>query len=138
MKGIGDSYISLKILVNLLSPFSFIVRKFSALYYYENKILPGNYDEWVNSISLVAKSLEFRNRLAYYINLKTIMPYRDRMLVSREITSGVISLLSGVEFDKRYMLMHSKEDYLSLPEQIQKKIETQVYLLGDGNRCIFL
>lgn len=139
IKGSGDQFVSMQVLVNLLPPFTHLVRMFSAYYYNENKFLPGNYDEWINTISSVASSWEFRNRLTYYINLKATMPYRDRMLLSREITGGVKLLLAGAEFDKRYMLTHSIKDYLALPSQIQKKLKAHdFYELGDGKMCIFV
>ena len=138
LEGTGDPFISLQILGNLLSPFSCIVRRFSALYYYENENQPGNYGGWIGTISSIAKSKNFRNKLGYYINLKTTLPYRDKMLASREVAGGVRCLLSGMEFDKRYMLTHSKEDYFSLPEQIQKKVGTHDYVTGDGHIGIFL
>lgn len=136
----GDMFISVQMLINLLQPFSYIVRKFSAAYYYENdgEFMPGNYDEWVKTISVVSRSKKFQDVVEYYIKLKMEIPYRDKMLISRTICSAPSKMLSGVKFEKRYIENHSKEDYLSINKQICQKVDTKDYYLKNGNLMIFL
>lgn len=136
----GDSFVAVQVISALLPPFAFVVRKYSALYFYENdgELMPGDYEEWVKTIASVAKSRMFREKITYYINLKTIIPFKDKMLLSRELGSGMTKLLSSVEFDCNYIESHSKEQYLSIENQIRQKIELRDYYISGRNAVIFL
>ncbi len=136
----GDSFVAVQVLRVLLPPFSYVVRKFSALYFYENdgELMPGDYEEWVKTIASVARSKAFREKLTYYINLKTSIPFKDKMLLSRGISNGMMKLISSVEFDRNYIEGHSKEDYLSIENQICQKIESKDYYISGQNAVIFL
>lgn len=135
-----DVFVVVQVLCSLLPPFTFVVRKYSALYFYENdgELLPGDYDEWTHTIYSVAKSRAFGDKLTYYINLKTAIPFKDKMLLSREIRGEISKLISGVEFDRKYIESHSKEEYLSIDKQIIQKIEKKDYYIQGRNAVIFL
>ena len=74
----------------------------------------------------------------YYIKLKTEIPYRDKLFLSRMISSAPSKMLSGIRFERRYIKNHSKEEYLSISEQICQKIEAKNYYLKNGNLMVFL
>lgn len=135
-----DSYLAAQVLINLLQPFTYVTRKYSALYYYENdgELMPGGYEEWVNTISAVANSKKFKDRLEYYIHLKLEISYRDKVVLSKTLRALPSKLLSDVRFEKGYIKSHSKEDYLSLHMRIQNKIESKDYLVKNGSILIFL
>jgi len=136
----GDLFIPIQMLVNLLPPFSYVVRKFSAAYYYENddEFLPGNYDEWIKTISDVSRSKQFKDLVEYYIKLKTEIPFRDKLLLSRTINGAPSKMLSGVRFERRFIEKHSKDEYFSINEQICQKVEAKNYYIKNGNLMIFL
>ena len=136
----GEAFVAVQILRVLLPPFAYVVRKYSALYFYENdgELMPGDYEEWVKTISSVARSKLFREKLTYYINLKTSIPFKDKMLLSREIDRGVSKLVYSVEFDRNYIESHSKEEYLTIENQIRQKIESRDYYISGRNAVIFL
>ena len=56
-----DAFIAVQIIMTLLPPFAYIVRKYSSLYFYENdgELLPGDYEEWVSIISAVSGNKMF-------------------------------------------------------------------------------
>ena len=60
------------------------------------------------------------------------------MLLSRTISAAPSKMLSGVRFEKRYIENHSKEEYLSIDDQIRKNIYAKDYYLKNGNLMIFL
>ena len=136
----GDCFLAIMIIKNLLPPFADVVRKYSALYYYENggDLMPGAYDEWVHTISMVCKSKEYREKLAYYIHLNCSMPFKDKVILSREITNRMRGLINNVVFDRQYSQNHSKEEYLSISEQLRKKIETKDYIRKNNVVSVFL
>lgn len=136
----GNPYAAVQVLSALLPPFAYVVRKYSALYFYENdgELIPGDYDEWVKTISSVANNKLFREKLTYYINLKTAIPFKDKMLLSRELGNGMTKLISSVEFDRNYIESHSREEYLSIGEQICKKIDAKNYFVEGKNLVVFL
>ncbi len=136
----GDQFISVQILTALLPPFAFVVRKYSSLYYYENdgELMPGDYDEWVKMLSLASKSKAFKEKIEYYINLEYSIPYRDKVLLCKGFGSEMIKLLANVRFDRKYIENHSVEEYLSLDEQVRKRIEAKDYFIEGRNAVIFL
>lgn len=136
----GDAFAAVLVLIALLSPFAYVMRQHSALYFYENdgELMPGNYEEWVKTIASVARSKTFRDKLTYYINLKTNIPFKDKMLLSRDIGSGMIKILSNFEYVRRYIESHSKEEYLSIEDQIRQKTESRDYYISGRNVVFFL
>lgn len=134
------SFLAMQILTNLLGPFSYMVRKYSSLYYFENDkaLMPGNYDEWVDTIYRVSKSKLFREKLTYYINLKTSIPFRDKMALARSITSCNAELVSGIQFDRSYIESHEKNEYLAIEKQICEKIEKEDFYIVDNKVVLFL
>ena len=133
----GDLYVSTIMLTSLLIPFSYVVRMFSAAYFYENdgELMPGNYNEWVNCISDVSKSKTYKYRVEYYIKLNMEIPFRDKMIISKTIGRTPSILLSNIIFERQYIIGHNKEEYLSIRDQICQKID---YNLINGNLIIFL
>ena len=123
-----------------MPPFTYVVRKYSALYFYDNdgKFMPGDYEEWVKTISSVARSSTFREKLTYYVNLKTSIPFKDKMLLSRNICIGMTKLISSLEFDRKYIESHSREEYLSIGEQLCQKINSKDYYVEGHNLVVFL
>ena len=100
--------------------------------------MPGDYDEWIKMISLVSKSRLFREKIEYYINLKYSISYRDKVLLYKGFDNEMMKLLANVKFDRKYIENHSKEEYLSLDEQVRKRIETKDYYIEGRNAVIFL
>ena len=135
-----DSFIHVQILINLITPFSYVVRRFSALYYYESesKYMPGNYEEWIRTISNVGGSTPFMNKIEYYVKLKTPLCYRDKILICKEINREPFRILKNIQFERKYIQSHSKDKYLSLDNQILNKIEKCDYYIQDCNAAIFL
>ena len=135
-----DLFVPMLILSNLIKPFAYVVRKFSAAYYYENngELMPGNYNEWVNTISDVSRSKKYKNIEEYYIKLKTEISFVDKIHLSRAIGNAPSKILSGVKFERQYIENHSFEEYLSLNNQICQKILEKDYHLQGGNLLVFL
>lgn len=133
-----DQFTSIQILTILLPPFSYMVRKYSSLYYYENnkELMPGNYDGWVNMIMGVSNSKIFKERLEYYINLKYTIPYRDKNLLLKGMNSEIKKLITNIKFDKNYIENHGKDEYLSIDEQICHKTVIGEYYI-EGSQVVF-
>ena len=136
----ADSFVSVQLITALLPLFTYVVRMFSALYFYENdsELMPGDYNGWVRIISLVVNSYLFRDKLTYYVNLKTSIPFKDKMLLSGEIRRGMKNLALNVEFDRHYIEGHTKEEYLTINNQTYDKTELKDYYFVGNNLVIFL
>ena len=70
--------------------------------------------------------------------MKTSIPFKDKMLLSRAIGTGMSKLVSSVEFDRNYIESHSREDYLSIGDQLCKKIDAKDYYVDGQNLVVFL
>lgn len=138
--GEDDSFVAVKLLKHLVPPFAEVVRKYSALFYYENdsEMMPGNYEEWVHTISMVCNSRKFKEKLAYYINLNCSMPFKDKMLLCNGISMGLRKILYNVRQDREFIDRHSKEEYLSIGEVVRKKTEQKDYHVLHGDVIFFL
>lgn len=136
----NDVFVPIQILLALLKPFAYVVRKFSALYYYENdsKIFPGNYEEWIDTIEAVNSSKIYKDKLFYYIRLRTTLSFKDKASLFREEKAALDKLLKSTKFDHQYVMGHSKEEYMNLEEQICKKYINQDYYTHGRYLVIFL
>lgn len=128
-----NAYVLLQTLVSLLTPFAYIVRKFSALYYYQNGFEPGDYEEWVDTIRKIIGSKAVRNYMDYFLSVRTAMTFRERTTCSRQITNCMKQTLSAVKFEEHYIHAHTKEEYLGMPDKIAQQIsEDRYWNLGNG------
>ena len=111
-----DVFLQVKILINLIPSFAYVVRRYSSLYYYENegRLMPGNYEEWIGVLSKVSHSSKFKDMIEYYICLNTSMPYKDKITISKEVDNNIKCIVSNVEFEHRYLQSHSRDEYISL------------------------
>ena len=138
IQGTGEPYMYLQVMLALLKPYSYLLRKYSMAYFCENEFLPANYDEWLSAIKVLLKDRTYRNKLTYYIRLNTLLPYKDQLALTRRISSETSWLLRNAQYDKKYMLSEGKEAVLSLPQRIIEKSENPDFIMEDGTKCIFL
>lgn len=100
--------------------------------------MPGNYKEWMNVLSSARESIELRHKIEYYIRLYSRVSFREKVLLSREVNKRIKATVSNVEFDLQYINAHSKEDYLSLDDQVRKKIVAKEFDIYGENAIIWL
>lgn len=120
----------------LVVPFTNTVRKYSVLFLYENEKLPGSFDEWFSLINQIARAPMFINKIQYYINLDTELPFRDKVSIGKKLRKNISLLPKTISFDYEYALYHSKEEYLKMNTNIENKLLT----IGsfDGVKEIYL
>lgn len=112
MQGGSDSYFSFQILITLIGFFANVVRMYTTLFYYENGMFPGNNKKWLNTIKMITCEPNFWNKIQYYINLETDIPYSDKIQIGRNCIHKLAMLPEYIAFDADYLLYHSKDDYL--------------------------
>lgn len=139
-RGEETSLQSIQIIISLISPFANVVRTYSCLYYYENEgaIIPGNYNEWISVLKSVASSKAFKDALDYHIGVETAMPFKDKVMASKQLKIYPSLLLRDVKSDMNYVCSHTKEQYLSISDQICNKVINKDYYIQNGNLVIFL
>lgn len=134
--GTGNDHLVLESIVLLLGPYSYVVRRYSALYFYENADYPPNYEKWVEDVSKITEDARVKNKLQYYLrvnsncSLDDVYIYRDKALFNLK------GFVDQIGFDYKYVLQHTKEEYLSIDKQLQAKIEQKDYQIIDGHLCI--
>ncbi len=133
-QGKHDPYVAIQLFVNLLPPYAYVVKRYSSLYYYSSgqKLMPGNYPDWVDTISKIVKSRTFHDKLFYYVNLNTMLSFRDKTEICFNIGRELYNPLSGLEFENKYIQNHNKKEYLDIPKRIQEKFEAKDYDHGKG------
>lgn len=133
-QGKHDPYVAIQVIVNLLPPYAYVVKRYSSLYYYASgqNLMPGNYLGWVDTISKIVKSRVFFDKLFYYVNLTMSLSFRDKTELCFYIARESNNLFSGVQFENNYIQNHDKKEYLSIPKRIQEKFEAKDYDQGKG------
>ena len=136
--GVKDDQLVLGSIVYLLEPYCYVVRRYSALYYYENDIYPANYLAWTDVVSRIIGDSKFRNRMQYYLRMNSDLNLEDVLIAKSKAMFNLEGAISQIEFDRRYALSHSKTQYLSIEKQLQDKITSNDYQLIDGHLCVEL
>lgn len=134
-----EAFENLQILFSLISPFSNVVRLYSALFYYEtNGSMPGGYSEWLELLNRISVSKFLRAKLSYYINLETQLPYKDKVIAINEVMRKTTLMKENIENEEYYLTHHTKEEYLTRKECICKKVKMNDYHMVDNDIVIFL
>lgn len=136
----GDVLSQIQMIFTLLRPFCYVFRKYAALYFFQNdkELMPGNYDEWVKTISAVYWSRRFSDQLFYYISLCTVIPYKDKVVLAKQSHSNTFELISNIEFERTFIERHSKEEYLALPQQIRSKAISGDFFICNQDPVFFI
>ena len=125
-------------MVFLFGAYTYVVRRYSALYYYENMDYPPNYEKWVEAVSNIAKDARVINRFKYYLRVNSNCSLEDVFVASDRVLFNLQGFIRQVEFDNKYVLQHTKEEYFSIDKQIQAKINQRDYQIIDNHLCIEL
>jgi hypothetical protein len=136
--GVKADQLVLGSIIFLLEPYCYVVRRYSALYYYENEVYPANYQTWTDVISRIVRDSKFRNRMKYYLRLNSDLTLEDVLIAKDKALFDLRGAISQIDFDKKYVLCHSKEQYLSIEKQLQDKIASGDYQLLDDHLCVEL
>ena len=136
--GTGNDQIVLESIVFLLGPYTYVVRRYSALFYYENEDYPPNYEKWVEAVSKITRDAMLKNKFQYYLRLNSNCSLEDVYIARDRAMFNLRGFVGHIGFDRSYVLQHSKEEYLSIDRQLQDKIEQKEYQIIDGHLCIEL
>ncbi len=136
--GTGNDQIVLESIVFLLGPYTYVVRRYSALFYYENEGYPPNYEKWVEAVSKITKDARVKNKFQYYLRMNSNCSLEDVYIARDRAMFNLRGFVGQIVFDRSYVLQHLKEEYLSIDRQLQDKIEQKDYQIIDGHLCIEL
>lgn len=131
--GVKSDQLVLGSIVFLLEPYCYVVRRYSALFFYENGIYPVMYDTWKDIINCITKDTRFRNRIQYYLRVNSELTLEDVLIARDKAMFNLREAISQMDFDRRYALSHSKEQYLTIDKQLQDKIASEDYQIVDGH-----
>lgn len=133
-----NGLLACNIIIGLLGPFSYVVQKYSVLYYYENNYFPPNLDTWIETIDNISKSKRFTERLMYCIRLESELPLQDKFIAYNKVISNIAGYVEAIIFDREFALCHEKEEYLTINNHLQEKIESGDFKVIDEHLCILI
>lgn len=136
--GTGNTQLALASIFILIGPYAYVVRRYSALFYYENDCSPPNYEKWVEAVSNISKDFVVKEKFKYYLRMNLDCSLEDVYIARNRALFNLKGFVRQIEFDHSYVLQHTKEEYLSIDRQLQDKIERQDYHIIDGHLCIEL
>lgn len=115
-----NGFLYCSIIQAIIVPFSTVVRKYAIRFFYDNGVAPGSFNKWVELINLITQGQWFRDKLQYYINLETDLPYRDKVLLGRKCIKRIAPLPNMIAFDAEYALYHTEKEYLNMGKSIKE------------------
>ena len=133
-----DSILAFQIISTLIESFSYVLRRYSALYFCETGFLPANYETWVEVIEILFNNRDFQDHLMYHLRLDSGLSVRDCVTAGACSEGKAKELVSQIDFDTMYVASHSKEEYIALGDTIQRKIESDDYQISDGKMTVLL
>ena len=136
--GTGNIQLVMPSIFILIGSYAYVVRRYSALYYYENNCYPPNYEKWVDAVSNITKDFSVREKFLYYLRMNLDCSLEDVYIARSRAWLNLEEFVSQIDFDHSYVLQHTKEEYLSIDRQLQDKIEQKDYRLINGHLCIEL
>ena len=136
--GTSNNQAVLESIVFLLGPYTYLVRRYSALFYYDNESYPPNYEEWVEAVSKIIKDARMKNKFQYYLRVNLDCSLEDVYIALDMAMFNLRKFVEQIDFDRLYVLQHSKEEYLSIDRQLKDKIEQKDYQIINGHLCIEL
>ena len=135
LEGSMDGRLACCIISGLAPLFSYVTKRYSVLYYYENDSFPANFDVWVGVIKNIL-SRQFSNRLLYLARLEEGLSLEEKHIACKNAMDNIASYMEAISFEKEYALCHEKEEYLSIEQQLQDKLENNEYDVLEGHLII--
>lgn len=132
LSGSVDGFLAIRVIQALIIPFSALATKYSILFFYENGVSSGSCSEWFSLISAITSDQRFTEKLQYYIQLETELPFRDKVKLAKECARRISLIEKNIAFDVEYSLYHTKEEYLNRGKKIQELIASTEAIPEDG------
>ena len=134
----NNDQIILGSIIVLIGPYSYVIRRYSALYYYENGVYPPNYNKWAEVVNKITKDYRLKRRIYYYLRVNSQLSIEDVFIAGNKAIFNLQEYTRQIDFDHTFVLQHTKDQYLSIDKQLQKKIEDNDFYILDDYVCIEL
>lgn len=96
-----DGKLAICMISGLVGPFAYIVKRCSALYYYEQNSLPPAFDDWLGTLKEIAENKKFSQRLMHTIRVESDCCMEDKFSAYDKFMHGVSDCISNIEFEKK-------------------------------------
>lgn len=123
-------------IIIVAEPYCYVVDQFSLKFYFENGKFPPNYVKWVATIQKILHSPYFEEQLRYYLRIDQDWGLEDACIASKKVIFNFQQYTNRINFNHKYVLMHSEDQFLSINEQIEKNWEDKKYEIIKGHLCI--
>lgn len=130
--------LALESIVFLIEPYCYVIRRYSALYFYENGDYPANYDAWTAIVNCIIADSRFKKRMEYFLRVNSELNLEETLIARNKAMFNLQGIITQIDFDHRYVLCHTKEQYLSIDKQLEDKIVANDYKVVDGHMLIEL
>lgn len=130
--------LALESIVFLIEPYCYVIRRYSALYFYENGGYPANYDAWTAIVNCIIADSRLKKRMEYFLRVNSELNLEEILIARNKAMFNLQGIIAQIDFDHRYALCHTKEQYLSIDKQLEDKIVANDYKVVDGHMLIEL
>lgn len=130
--------LALESIVFLIEPFCYVIRRYSALYFYENGGYPANYDAWTAVVNCIIADSQLKKLIEYFLRVYSELNLEEILIARNKAMFNLQGITAQIDFDHRYVLCHTKEQYLSIGKQLEDKIVANDYEVVDGHMLIEL
>lgn len=127
-----DGRLAIGIITGLVGPFAYVLKRCSALYYYQKQSEPPALGDWIDTLKAVAENKMFRQRLMHIIRVESNWSMENKFIACNKIVHSVSECINAIEFEREYILIHPKEEYLSMEKRLLNKIKAEDYEKNEG------
>lgn len=81
---------------------------------------------------------DFQDFIIYHFRLDYELSLQNSLALNDCFKKKVKNLVEQIKFDTKYIISHSKDEYLALGDIVEQKIEKGNYQISDGKMIILL
>ncbi len=133
---IGNKELLISSMISLIQPYSYVVRRYSALYYLKKGHFPANNDNWIKPISTIKKTTGFYDHYHYILRVNGNLPLPEAHSLTKHLQNQVFLQIRQIETEKLYLPHINMEDYLNQEEFILRNYDPQHPIIIKNRLCI--
>ncbi len=133
---IGNKELLISSIISLIQPYAYVVRRYSALYYFKKGHLPANYDNWIKPISTIEGTNRFYDHYHYMLRINGKLTLSEAHSLTRYLQNQVVLQIRQIETEKFYLPCINMEKYLNQENSILMNYDPRNPIIIENRLCI--
>lgn len=117
--------------LKLLTPYSFLIRKYCALYYYKYCREHSMYKRWAEIIDYLVDNEKIKDLFEFYFRTQVDLSYKDQLSLSKEMMQVAKKQKYYLELEQKYIKFHTEKEYNDAINCLSDNADVVYYLIDD-------